>query len=330
MLVRKKIILITCCCVSFITANAQPAKMSPNQYIATYKSDAIEEMLTYGIPASITLAQGLLESNNGNSPLAIYANNHFGIKCHLDWTGETYMKDDDEKNECFRKYPNVLDSYKDHVEFLKSRPRYAFLFSFKTTDYQDWAKGLKQAGYATDPRYPQRLIEIIQTNKLYQFDTIKSLPVTIQTPEIAATDSQTNLKNIIQKNNFSIVENANAPATYQVLECNHLKFIIVHQGDTFYRISRAFDLDLPQLFRFNDLPKTAAMPALHSGDRIYIQPKRRKAMDDFHTVEPGETMYSISQDYGIRLKSLYRKNCMKSGSEPIAGQKLWLRRKKNN
>ncbi|HVA98651.1 MAG TPA: glucosaminidase domain-containing protein [Bacteroidia bacterium] len=328
MVFRKKIVVITCCCIAVIAANAQPSKMTQSQYVERYKDDAIQEMLEYGIPASITLAQGLLESSNGNSPLAIYANNHFGIKCHLDWTGETYLKDDDEKNECFRKYASVLDSYKDHVKFLKSRPRYAFLFSYKVTDYEDWAKGLKRAGYATDPRYPQRLLEIIKDNKLYEFDTIKSIPVNPDEAQpLAVAEIKTTPANATQKNNFSPSTYHNSTGTFQVLECNHLKFVIARPGDTFYRISRAYDIELPDLFRYNDLKETNVFPVLHSGDRIYIQPKRRKALEDFHTVEPGETMYSISQDYGIRLKSLYRKNRMKFGSQPIVGDKLALRHK---
>ena len=147
--------------------------MTRQEYIEKYKDDAISEMHRSGVPASITLAQGILESGDGNSKMARVAKNHFGIKCHSDWKGKTFIQDDDTKNECFRKYKSVLDSYKDHSDFLKRR-RYAALFELKITDYKSWAKGLKKAGYATNPKYPQLLIGIIEANELYQYDSKKS------------------------------------------------------------------------------------------------------------------------------------------------------------
>lgn len=154
-----------------------PAKsfFSANDYISVYKAKAVNEMLIHGIPASITLAQGMLESANGNSDLAVNANNHFGIKCHKEWCGPTFTKDDDEKNECFRKYENVNESYNDHSMFLKTRSRYAFLFQLSKTDYAAWARGLKSAGYATHPGYAEKLIDLIERNRLFELDTIKIL-----------------------------------------------------------------------------------------------------------------------------------------------------------
>src|SRR5687768_2046584 len=161
-----------------VVLRCQPSEpyMTAEQYIEKYKGDAIKEMLLFNIPASITLAQGMLESGNGNSDLAVYANNHFGIKCHVGWNGPTYIKDDDAKDECFRKYPSVLDSYTDHSKFLKNRSRYAALFELKHNDYKGWAEGLKTCGYATDPKYTRRLIEIIETHKLYQYDILEGVP----------------------------------------------------------------------------------------------------------------------------------------------------------
>ena len=156
---------------------AQPAekKNTPADYIAAYKDDAIREMQLFRVPASITLAQGMLESDNGNSALAVYANNHFGIKCHKEWTGDTYTQDDDTKDECFRKYTSAYDSYVDHSEFLKTRPRYSGLFELKITDYKGWANGLKAAGYATHGTYAEDLIAVIEQNKLYEFDRIEKM-----------------------------------------------------------------------------------------------------------------------------------------------------------
>ncbi len=145
--------------------------MPVDKYVDIYKDIAVAEMQNYGIPASITLAQGILESNCGGSELAVNANNHFGIKCQKEWTGKTYLKDDDKEDECFRKYKTVEDSYRDHSEFLKTRPWYAALFTLDITDYKGWAYGLKQAGYATNPKYSELLIKIIEDNKLYRFDT---------------------------------------------------------------------------------------------------------------------------------------------------------------
>ena len=151
-----------------LTANAQ--RMTTEEYIAQYKDVAIKKMREYKIPASITLAQGILESGSGNSRLARKANNHFGIKCHKEWHGKKFYMDDDEKHECFRKYPKAADSYRDHSKFLTQRGRYTFLFQYDITDYKKWAYGLKKAGYATNPKYPRLLIKIIEKYHLDQCD----------------------------------------------------------------------------------------------------------------------------------------------------------------
>jgi LysM repeat protein len=295
-------ILIVFCRFSVL---AQPAekKTSPEQYIANFKEEAIKEMLMYNIPASITLAQGMLESSNGNSDLAMYANNHFGIKCHNTWDGPTFIKDDDKKDECFRKYPSVLDSYTDHSLFLKSGSRYTTLFELKRTDYKAWAKGLKEVGYATDPKYPERLLYLIEKYKLYEYDKIDELP------NIKAT----------------VISNSGAPKTIQtreILRTHFIKYIVVKPGDSYFSIARDTDKDLWQIYKYNDL-KPEDM--LVTGQKIYLQPKRRKAIEPFHIVKKGDTMKSISQLHGIRLKSLYKKNKMKPGEEPVIGQQLYMR-----
>lgn len=287
---------------------AQPAekKMTPEQYINNFKEEAIKEMLMYNIPASITLAQGMLESGNGNSDLAVYANNHFGIKCHDGWNGPTFTKDDDTKDECFRKYPSVLDSYTDHSRFLKSGSRYAVLFKLKYNDYKGWAKGLKELGYATDPKYRERLLDLIETHNLHQYDNVDELPnITV-----------------------SVVEKPSVPKTIQpreILRFHFIKYIIVRSGDNFGKIAADTDKDLWQLYKYNDLKPEDKLVV---GQKLYLQPKRRKAFEAFHIVKKGETMKSISQLHGIKLKSLYSKNNMKPGEEPVVGQELYMRSKK--
>ena len=285
---------------------AQPSekKLTPDDYISRYKEDAIKEMYQYGIPASITLAQGRLESGNGNSALSVYANNHFGIKCHKDWAGPTYILDDDEKNECFRKYQDVLDSYSDHSKFLSTRDRYAFLFELPKTDYKGWARGLKEAGYATHPTYAEQLIDLIEKYKLNDLDK----------------DAVLNMRNVKEK----------APQVKlnlrQVLKFNHTKFIIAKPGDSFYKIATDFDLELEDLFKYNDFSKSEKIIPY---EKIYVEAKRRKALEPYHVVTKGETMMSISQLHGIKLNSLYKKNRMKlSDAQPKAGTVLFLRKKK--
>jgi LysM repeat protein len=292
----------------FLSANvfSQPSekKLTPNDYITRYKEDAIKEMYQYGIPASITLAQGMLESGNGNSALSVYANNHFGIKCHKDWTGPSYILDDDEKNECFRKYQDVLDSYSDHSQFLRTRERYAFLFELPKTDYKGWARGLKEAGYATHPKYADQLIDLIEQYKLYELD--KDIVLATRNVKEKAPQVKFNLR--------------------QVLKFNHTKFIIAKPGDSFYKIASDFDLELSDLFKYNDFTKGEAIVAY---EKIYVESKRRKALEPYHVVTKGETMMSISQLHGIKLNSLYKKNRMKlTDGQPKAGTVLYLRKRK--
>ncbi|MFI5149816.1 MAG: glucosaminidase domain-containing protein [Bacteroidia bacterium] len=291
---------------------AQPSerKLSPKEYVESHKEDAVKEMLMFGIPASITLAQGMLESDNGNSDLAVYANNHFGIKCHEDWTGPSFVKDDDTKDECFRKYKSVLESYSDHSRFLKSRQRYSSLFELKTNDYKGWARGLKETGYATDPRYTERLLDIIERNHLYDYD--KEVTVASLQP---APDLGEKLK--VKP----------APVKRSIQYISERPFVIARAGETFASLAKEYEKGAWELPRYNEVDKYAAISA---GQKIYLGPKRRKGSEAYHTVKPGETMYSISQDYCIKLKFLYKRNRMKPGTEPHAGELLYMRGKKKN
>jgi LysM repeat protein len=289
--------------------HAQPAerKHTPQDYVDKYKEDAVREMQLYKVPASITLAQGMLESDNGNSALAVYANNHFGIKCHKEWSGETYVQDDDDTNECFRKYPSVYDSYADHSQFLKTRQRYAFLFELKVTDYKGWARGLKQAGYATDPKYADRLIEIIERYKLNEYDKEDGLPV------LVAGGSKTD-------GNQTVVSTIHRREVYKN---NNVKYVIVKPGDSFMKIAQELEMGVWQLYKYNELQKGAKLAA---GQVLYIQPKRKKAEEKTHTVKAGDTMYSISQQYGVKVKYLYKMNNLPLGSQPKVGDVIVLRK----
>lgn len=299
------------------TAVAQPPKnrISREEYIEKYREDAIKDMIRTKVPASITLGQAMLESDCGNSKLAKNANNHFGIKCHNGWTGGTYMMDDDAKNECFRKYKSVLDSYNDHSDFLKTRSRYAFLFDLKPTDYKGWAEGLKKAGYATSPTYPRDLIKIIEDNKLYELDKLNKVPEKEVKVVRKDAPAKPNLTNTPPLNT----------STRQILLNNDVKYVVALKGDSYFKIAKALDMNTGQLIDYNEVDKNSNPK---EGQIVYLQPKRRSAEVEFHTVKAGETMYSISQLYGIKLKFLYSKNLMEAGTEPVIGQKLWLKNTK--
>jgi LysM repeat protein len=300
--------------ISWIVAvKAQPSERrnSPDFYIQRYKDDAVREMQMSHVPASITIAQGMLESDHGNSALAVYANNHFGIKCHADWTGETYVQDDDARNECFRKYESVYDSYLDHSKFIRQRERYAELFKLQITDYKGWARGLKASGYATDPRYAERLIEIIERYKLYELDKLDPLPAIVAQPEPTTRKQQA----------------YTAVVGREVLFNNGVKYIVIKSGDTFYSIAREFELDTKQLYKYNDLEVNAVLKA---GQVLYIQSKRKRSrVEKEHTVKPtGETLYEIAQHYGIRISSLYKYNQFQPGVELKPGQVVYLRKRR--
>jgi LysM repeat protein len=279
-------------------------KLSAKDYIEKFKEDAIKEMYLHKIPASIVLAQAMFESANGNSELAKNANNHFGIKCKRDWCGESYLKDDEEEKECFRKYNHVLESYSDHSIFLLTRPRYAFLFEIPLSDYKAWCYGLKDAGYATDPKYARKLIDIIEKFKLYEFDTYQSLTK----PEFPSGPSE--------------VENL---ALREVYRFNHVKFIITKEGDSFFKIASQFNIELEKLMEYNDIKKGES---IQIGQKMFLEPKRSRAKEPYHVVQTGETLSSISQLHGIKLTVLCRNNRLNTGDELKTGDILYLRGKK--
>lgn len=311
-----------------VTADAQ-------SYIAKYKDLAISEMKRTGVPASITLAQGMIESDYGRSSLATKGNNHFGIKCHNGWTGEVIYHHDDKRNDCFRKYNRVEDSYYDHSDFLRTGSRYSFLFDLPVTDYKSWAKGLKKAGYATNPDYPDMLIRKIEENNLYYFDN-PALPQQTAMPMTAVrvnpgpvTDAGSAGKEPAIKEDVQMppVINDNfvvSARVSRVMENNRIQYIIVKDGETLEMIENEFDLLKWELQRYNELPEGFTPVA---GQILYLQPKRDRAEagKETHTAAQGETMYSISQKYGVKLKRLYEYNGMTEGEEPVPGQQVRLR-----
>ncbi len=282
---------------------------SYHTYINRHKHLALEQMFKYGIPASITLAQGLLESGAGQSTLARKANNHFGIKAHNSWTGPYVLRDDDAPNERFRAYRNVRESYEDHSLFLSRNTRYAALFRLGRKDYKGWARGLKRAGYATNPRYADQLISIIEAYSLHKYDRLKHLSDLgrYSHDELSAGGAAQELER-------------------GVLRCNGNYYIIARPGDSLKAIAEWSGVSKRRLRRYNELPK-GVEPA--AGDVIYLEKKRskasRKLKGHVHYVAAGESMHSISQRYGVRMKTLYKLNNLPEYSAVSAGDLLRIR-----
>ena len=279
-----------------------------------------------GIPASITLAQGMIESNYGRSTLARDGNNHFGIKCHNDWTGATIRHHDDRRNECFRKYRRPEESFYDHSDFIKSGSRYRFLFDLPSNDYKGWARGLKNAGYATNPDYANMLIRKIEEDKLFYYDKAFITP---EKPFAETLPSKPDTAKPVNEEPVSGVPVSFGAVsvssrTPRIMENNRIQYIIVKDGETIETLEKDFELLKWEITRYNELDNNFT-PA--PGQILYLQPKRDKAEPgkEIHNSREGETMYMISQIYGVKLKKLYEYNMMAEGEEPAAGQKIWLR-----
>lgn len=314
----KKYVLTACLSFLSVLLYSQNQQVKHNEYINKYAPLAVSEMKRSGVPASITLAQGMLESDCGASILARKSNNHFGIKCHDTWTGEKVYFDDDAKGECFRKYKNPEQSFIDHTDFLVHTRRYAPLFELEQDDYKGWARGLKKCGYATHPEYAERLIKIIEEDKLYEFD--KGVVVSRVIPVEVSTSKRAQKMKVESSDEFSV------RIGRQILMRNRIDYIVVKRTDTFEKLNKELDMLAFELRKYNDLPEDYN---LKEGDILYLQPKRKKADVGFghHIVKDGETMQDISQLYGVKMKSLYRMNLMDPGTQPVAGQKISLRKK---
>ena len=305
-------------------------------YIERYAAIAVDEMYHNGIPASITLAQGLIESSAGQSFLAVYANNHFGIKCHRDWKGERVFRDDDAKHECFRKYKTVADSYRDHSDFLRYRDRYKFLFDYELTDYKSWAYGLKKAGYATDPSYPTKLIGVIERYKLYRYDKMK--PGEVRTPDGVVsgkvTAEEAEEVRLGPPSPPQRLEEAQRVDSHdfifslerQVYSKNGVPFVYAMEGETYESIAADFRLFPAEIYRFNDLKKGSRQPVV--GEVVYVHAKKSRTARglDKHIVESSdETLWSIAQRYGVTLKSILKRNGLTANYYLDEGDAIKLR-----
>ncbi len=297
-------------------------KMTPEQYVATYKDMAMLEMRRTGVPASITLAQGILESESGNSDLVKRSNNHFGIKCKSTWRGESVTHDDDELGECFRSYKNWEDSYKDHSDFLRNSSRYASLFSLDPLDYKSWASGLRKAGYATNPRYPDMLINSIEKYNLQQYSlnaldktyVINSPKEISEEPEIVSSPMETT----VQEN--SIVSTSIEPNS--ITKINGSRALFALKGTSLLAIATNHKINLSRLLSFNDLEEDGL---LQKDQFIFLEKKQKEGEKLFVIVTDGESLYDISQNNGIQLKSLCELNHLANDAEISAGTKLYLK-----
>lgn len=267
-------------------------------YIEKFHAIAIKQQKEHGIPASIILAQGLLESGAGRGILATEANNHFGIKCH-DWTGKKIYKDDDEKNECFRKYRHAEESYEDHSLFLVNRPRYSSLFLLNPTDYVSWAHGLKAAGYATDPAYAEKLINLIERYSLHQYD-------------------------IEKKGLFATKTDLQTQSERRIYKSNYLRIVVATENDTYASLAEELKISEKRLRKYNEV---GTETQLKKGDIVYLSKKKKTAAraNHIHVVQPGETLYGISQIYGIQLINLYKMNDIPFTQGAYIGQIIKLR-----
>jgi len=346
-------ILVLFALVILMTASGNTPQ---EKYIEKYADIAVSEMYRSGVPASITLAQGLLESRYGESELALKSNNHFGIKCHKDWTGKKVYYDDDAKGECFRSYPSVADSYADHSDFLRYKDRYKFLFDYKITDYKAWCYGLKKAGYATDPSYATKLIKVIEDWKLYEYDTKKpeAKPAvkdkkSKKRQKVEIYDSQDDVESMevrdMPDDDVEVeVELPQSPLKLEeaqkyepakgefafslsrpTYKKNGVLFVYAQEGESYATIAQDYDLFYKEILKFNDLSHSRP---LNPDDVVYIQRKKANTKKglDMHIVNSGETLWDISQRYGVRMKNILKLNGLASANTQITeGDRILLR-----
>ena len=310
--------------ILFITVvfsiSTQAQKLSAEKYVEKYKDIAIREMKRMGVPAAITLAQGLLETENGNSDLVKKSNNHFGIKCKSSWTAAGVMHDDDAPGECFRSYKDANESYRDHSNYLRGSERYASLFTLKPTDYKAWAKGLRKAGYATNPKYPDILIKNIEQYNLQQY----SLAAADEVPVIETNKYKDDKESPIQKNEETVHQVAvgsNEVLETEVHVINKLQYIIGKKGISLLAIATENDINLNKLLSYNDLSEDGI---LKNDQVIFLQKKSKKGDKDFYIVQQNESVYDVSQRNGIQLKYLLEYNQLTAKAKVVQGLKLYL------
>lgn len=287
------------------------------KYIETFKDVAIAEEVRTGVPAAITLAQGIHETGAGTSDLVLKSNNHFGIKCKTEWTGEKVYHDDDARGECFRKYNDPMESYKDHSDFLKNRPYYTSLFQLDPTDYKAWAFGLKKAGYATNPKYPQILIKLIEDYNLQDY-TLIALNRKPNNPDIVFTSKQEG-GSARTEAIPSVMVRTDYPSG--VFKINETHVIFVTSGTSFLMVANENRVSLSRLFDFNDMKPT---DVAEKDCLIYLQRKRKVGASEYHFVKAGETIHDIAQIEGIRMEKLLEYNFLRPGMTPMEGERLFL------
>jgi LysM repeat protein len=309
-----KLVTVVGCLLCFIGAIAQKEK--GYAYVNQYKAIAIAEMQRTGVPAAITLAQGILESQYGESELCKKSNNHFGIKCKTEWAGDKVFHDDDTKQECFRVYPDAAASFKDHSDFLKTRPYYANLFTLSTTDVEGWCFGLKKAGYATEKDYAQRLLQIINDYNLSQYN------LAVVPDNIASNTATEPITKSSVAPAIPIFNSSENPYPEGIFTINHVKVVYAKAGTSLLLLANQYDLPLSKLLEFNDLED---VPVLPSDNLIFIEKKMKKGAVDYHVVSTNETVYTISQKEGVRLESLVAFNGISKYAQPLIGEKIYLR-----
>ena len=307
--------------LSVASAASVNDKTPQEKYIEKYAELAVSEMYRSGVPASITLAQGMLESGNGQSALALQSNNHFGIKCHNNWNGEKVYHDDDEKGECFRKYSDPSDSYRDHSDFLRYRDRYKILFEYEITDYKSWAYGLKAAGYATDPKYPFKLVGLIEQYALHQYDRMPP-PEDKKKSELPPSPSMIEkAKELTSKQR----EEFRFSLTRDMYSQNDVPFIYSVSGDTYASLAASYNLFTREILKFNELE---AEVELVPGTIVYLKPKKKAAAKgvDKYVIEEGESLSEVSQRYGVKLSSIMKLNGFEKDYVPREGDIIRLRK----
>lgn len=321
----KKVFLLVLSALLPLIVGAQ----SPQEkYIQNYADMAVQEMLRSGVPASITLAQGILESGSGQSRLATEGNNHFGIKCHKGWTGRSIRHDDDARNECFRAYDSADESFRDHSDFLRYRDRYKFLFDLDRADYKGWAYGLKQAGYATDPQYPSKLIKYIEDYELFRYDVVTpdQEEVLPEAPHKIEEPMAVSSANASSAGDASLPrEDFHFSLSRQMYSLNGVPFVYAMEGDSYSSIAKRYHLFKWEILRYNDEPRDAS---LAPGAIVYLQSKKNKApkgLEKYIVSEDGEDFHAICQRFGVKEKAILKLNGLEMPVRLLEGDEIKLR-----
>lgn len=328
----------------FLIQDGYSQSKAQTDYISKYADYAITEMKRSGVPAAITLAQGIIESGSGKGTLSIESNNHFGIKCKKNYEGKVYFHSDDEDDDCFRVYESVLLSYEDHSNFLLANSRYDFLFEYKLKDYKSWAKGLKKAGYATDPKYAKLIIKIIEQNNLNLITTKgkaewfaflnKTKEVKQEEKVVIAVEqedkktSDTPLIDAIREKQNKVetplldkIKDAEIYSKKYTLK-NGATYILTKEGDTFETIKERHNIWITELRKYNEIIES---PTYKKGEKVFIRPKKNTAKHGFYTVLKGDNLYKIAQKFGVKQKKILKRNGFKSNKDITEGMRINLK-----